>query len=88
MSKNYVLHSTTESRENGTISILAIIETIFFVALTWGVAYYYNTYTHIFVAIAIAPFLLLKTPISTQKAIELFLNKQKNIIMIRFFGYF
>ena len=77
MSKNYVLRSTQESRDNGTTSILAIVETIFFVALTWGIAYYYDFYTHIYTAIAIAPFLLLRTPESTDKAIQWFLYKHK-----------
>ena len=75
--KNYVWHSTKESRDNQTISILAIVETIFFVVLTWFVAYHYNTYTHIYTAIAIAPFLLLKTPESVDKGIELFLYEYK-----------
>lgn len=73
MSKNYVLHSSQESRDKGVTSLLAILETLIFVALTWWVAYYYNTYTHIYTAIAIAPFLLLKTPESSDKAIEWFL---------------
>ena len=73
--KNFVWHSTKESREKQTISILAIVETLFFVVLTWGVAYYYDTYLHIYTAIAIAPFLLLKTPISTEKAIDWFLHE-------------
>jgi uncharacterized membrane protein YoaK (UPF0700 family) len=77
MSKNYVLRSTQESRDNGTTSILAIVETILLVALTWGVAYYYDFYTHIYTAIAIAPFLLLKTDKSIEKAIEWFLYEHK-----------
>ena len=77
MSKNYILHSSQESRDKGTTSILAIVETIFFVGLTWGIAYYYDTYTHIYTAIAIAPFLLLRTPESTDKAIEWFVHEYK-----------
>lgn len=77
MSKNYVLYSTPESRENHTTSLLAIFETIFFVLLTWGIAYYFDTYIHIYIAIAIAPFLLLRTPESTEKAIEWFLYESE-----------
>lgn len=73
MPKNYVLKSTQESRDSQTTSILAIVETIFFTFLTWGVAVYFDTYIHIYTAIAIAPFLLLKTPESIDKAIEWFL---------------
>jgi len=77
MAKNYVMHSTEESRERRIASVLAIVETVFLVFLTWFIAVHFNTYTHIYVAIAIAPFLLLKTPQSTQKAIELFQYKHK-----------
>ena len=77
MSRNYVLHSNQESRDSGVTSVLAIVETVFFVALAWWVAYYYDTYVHIYTAIAIAPFLLLKTPASTDKAIEWFLHKDE-----------
>ncbi|CAA6819356.1 MAG: Unknown protein [uncultured Sulfurovum sp.] len=77
MLKNKVWYSTQKSRDNQTTSILAIVETIFFVILTWGIAYYFDTYIHIYTAIAIAPFLLLKTPESTEKAIEWFLYEYK-----------
>ena len=77
MLKNKVWYSTQKSRDNQITSVLAIFETIFFVILTWGIAYYYDTYIHIYTAIAIAPFLLLKTPESTEKAIEWFLYEYK-----------
>ncbi|CAA6815703.1 MAG: Unknown protein [uncultured Sulfurovum sp.] len=75
MLKNKVWYSTQESRDKHITSILAIVETIFFVILTWGIAYYYDTYLHIYTALAIAPFLLLKTPKSTKTAIEWYLYK-------------
>ena len=76
MKIKYVLFSTQESREKKIPSVLAIAETILMVTLTWGIAYYYNTYLHIYIAITIAPFLLLKTPESTKKAINIFLTKE------------
>ncbi len=72
MSKNYVSRSTEESRENYVISRLAIIESLFFVALSWGIAYYYDFYLHIYIAIGIAFFSFLKTPESTDSALEFF----------------
>jgi len=67
--------SNQTRRENRDISILAIIETIFFVFLTWFIAYRYNTYTHIYSSILIAPLLLLKTNFSINTAIRWFIHE-------------
>jgi len=69
-----VNHSTSDSREAKRPSKLAIAETIVLSLLTWFVAYYFDTLWYIISAIAIAPFLLLKSDRSTQKAIEWFLT--------------
>lgn len=70
---NWVWRSTEASREEGKISILAIIETFFFVLLTWGVAFYFNFYYYLFVPLVLTPFLMLKTPKSIELSHHLFL---------------
>lgn len=78
---NWVWYSTEASRTEGEISILAIAETLFFVLLTWGVAFYFNFY-YLFVPLVLTPFLMLKTPKSIEDSHHLFLNKVK----IQFFS--
>lgn len=63
---NWVWYSTEVSRAEGKISILAIVETLFFVLLTWGVAFYFNFYYYLFVPLVLTPFLMLKTPKSIE----------------------
>jgi hypothetical protein len=94
MSKNYVSRSTEESREKHIISRLAIIESLFFVALAWFIAYYYDFYIHIYVALGIAFFSFLKTPESTKEALDFFFfynhdrmyyyNRDKSILITIF----
>ena len=83
MKKNFVKHSSVESREKGAISILAIFETTIFVVLTWSIAYYYNNYTFLYLSILAVPFFLLKTQRSIDKAIDLFFRvKDINIMLL------
>ncbi|MDD4883001.1 hypothetical protein [Sulfuricurvum sp.] len=70
---NWVWHSTEASRTEGTVSILAIIETLFFVLLTWGVAVYFNFYYYLFAPLVLTPFLMLKTSESVELAHHIFL---------------
>ncbi|WP_139458331.1 hypothetical protein, partial [Bathymodiolus thermophilus thioautotrophic gill symbiont] len=67
--KTWVWTSTENSREKQKLSVLAVVETIFFVLLTWFVAWYFDSYIHIVTAILIAPLLLLKTPKSIDEGI-------------------
>ena len=76
--KNIVTHSTPKSREAKIPSKLAIAETLFLSLLTWFITYYFDTLWYIISAIAIAPFLLLKSDRSTQKAIEWFTTTYKD----------
>lgn len=70
---NSVWYSTEVSRAEGKISILAIVETLFFVLLTWGVAFYFNFYYYLFVPLVLTPFFILKTPKSIELSHHLFL---------------
>ncbi|MDD2368667.1 MAG: hypothetical protein PHQ90_05140 [Sulfuricurvum sp.] len=70
---NWVWRSTEASREENKVSILAIVETLFFVFLTWGVAFYYNFYYYLFVPLILTPFLMLKTPESVEQSHRMFL---------------
>jgi len=79
---NWVWYSTEVSRAEGKISILAIVETLFFVLLTWSVAFYYNFYYYLFVPLVFTPFLMLKTPKSIEYSHYLFLNN----VNIQFFS--
>ena len=94
MSESYVTRSTEVSREKFIISRLAIIESIFFVAVAWFIAYYYDFYIHIYVALGIAFFSFLKTPESTDEALDFFFfynhdrmhyyNRDKSILITIF----
>lgn len=79
---NWVWYSTEVSRAEDKVSILAIAETLFFVLLTWGVAFYNNFYYYLFLPLVLTPFLMLKTPKSIEDSHYLFLNKVK----IQFFS--
>lgn len=79
---NWVWYSTEVSRTEDKVSILAIAETLFFVLLTWGVAFYNNFYYYLFLPLVLTPFLMLKTPKSIEDSHYLFLNKVK----IQFFS--
>ena len=80
---NWVWRSTETSRAESKISILAIIETLFFVLLTWGIAFYYNFYYYFFVPLVLTPFLMLKTPESVESSHHLFLYEIDKNYFIR-----
>lgn len=53
--------STPLSADRGEISVLAIVETIAAISISMGIAWYYETVTHIAVSACLAPVLLLRT---------------------------
>lgn len=59
-------YSTVESAENLEISVLAVLESICAVSLSLWLAWHFQSYTHIVVAIVLAPLLLLRTEESTR----------------------
>jgi hypothetical protein len=63
------IYSTPQSAEEGEISLLAIIETIAAVSLSFWIAVHYQTVTHIFFGACLAPLFLLRTPKSTDFAL-------------------
>jgi hypothetical protein len=73
MSKKHVSRSTKESRKSHTTSTLAMVESIFLAVISLSIAYYYDFYTHIYIAVALAFFSFLKTPDSTDSANDHFL---------------
>ncbi|MEI6986544.1 MAG: hypothetical protein WCK65_10475 [Rhodospirillaceae bacterium] len=66
------MHSTPNSIENGEASALAILETVLAVAAYWWFAWYFDTHTHLLVSIAVAPFLLLRSPQSVDLGVKWF----------------
>jgi hypothetical protein len=58
--------STHESVEEEEVSALALFETAVAIGLSWFIYRYVGTLRHVAVAAAVAPFLLLRTPESTE----------------------
>lgn len=65
-------YSTVESAENLKISVLAVMESICAVSLSLWLAWHFQSYTHIVVAIGLAPLLLLRTEESTRLGLKWF----------------
>jgi len=65
-------HSTVESAEKLEFSVLAAVESVCAVSLSLWVAWYFQTYTHLVVAIGLAPLLLLRTDESTRLGLKWF----------------
>jgi hypothetical protein len=59
-------YSTVESAENLEFSVLAVLESVGAVTLSLWLAWHFQTYTHLMVAIVIAPLLLLRTDESVE----------------------
>jgi hypothetical protein len=68
----FVWHSTAASVESGTISILAACEVIVAVILYWFVAVWLHTQAHLWISIAIAPLLLLRSEASVALGVKWF----------------
>jgi hypothetical protein len=69
-----VLWSTPESIERGEASWLAVLETILAVAAYWGIAWYFDTHTHLLISVLVAPLLLLRSLESTELGVKWFVN--------------
>ncbi len=81
--RRWVWFSTPASVEAGKTSVLAVIETLVAIALTISLAIYFKTLTYIAITACIAPFLLLRTPESTQMGVEWF-TRYEDFITISF----
>ena len=67
-------YSTVESAENLEFSVLAVLESICAVSLSLWLTWYFRSYTHVIVAIVLAPLLLLRTEESTRLGLKWFGN--------------
>lgn len=65
-------YSTVESAANLEFSILAAVESVCAVSLALWLAWYFQTYTHLVVAVLVAPLLLLRTEESTELGLRWF----------------
>lgn len=65
-------HSTPESVEAGEVTILAVLETVLAVSVALYVAFRFNFTTHIAFGAIVAPFLMLRTDRSTDRAVRIF----------------
>jgi len=72
--KRCVRWSTPESRDAGQISVLAIAETVFAVALYWWIAIYFDTHLHLVISLLVAPLLLLRSERSIEADVVWFLQ--------------
>ena len=85
-------HCTVESAENKEFSLLALLESLFAVSLSLGIAFWYDYWWHIVIASCLAPFLLLRTDESTRKGLQTFnkiwekLDPTSNIVLSVFLG--
>ncbi|WP_165742100.1 hypothetical protein [Candidatus Thiosymbion oneisti] len=68
----FVRWSTAESRAAGRISILAIAETLFAVALYWWIAIRFDTHIHLVTSLFVAPLLLLRSERSIAAGVDWF----------------
>ncbi len=57
----FVWWSTNKSVADGVPSVLAALEVVFAVAAYWAIAIYFETTTHLWVSICVAPLLLLRS---------------------------
>ena len=64
--------SSPDSVENGTPSVLAIVETLVAITVSVWFAVHFDTYKFIAMSACIAPFLLLRTEESTEHGIMMF----------------
>jgi hypothetical protein len=59
--KRFVWWSTDKSVADGTPSVLAALEVVVAVGVYWAIAIYFETTTHLWVSICVAPLLLLRS---------------------------
>jgi len=70
--KSFHLYSTVESAEKLEFSVLAAAESVGAVIFSLWLAWYFQTYTHLVVAIVVAPLLLLRTEESVELGLRWF----------------
>ncbi|MDI1312109.1 hypothetical protein [Prosthecobacter sp.] len=73
--RSWVWHATFKSRVAGKISVLACAETLFAIALYWGIAIHWDTHWHLLSSVFIAPLLLLRSPESMKLGVRWFLKE-------------
>ena len=61
----WVWYSTPETAEARIVSVLACVETLVAMAI-YAWVFVYVTKLHLLIAVCVAPFLLLRTPLSTE----------------------
>lgn len=62
---------TPLSSDRGEVSVLACVESLLAISISLGIAWYYQTITHIAISACLAPFLLLRTKRSTLRGLIL-----------------
>jgi len=77
MFKNWVWTSSVESADRLQFSVLALVETLVAVSVSFYVWIYYGFYWHIITGLVIAPLFFLRSRKSERDAIALFLKKIK-----------
>lgn len=70
--KSWVFFSNPASIQAGTLSLLAVLETVVAVAVYWLIAWKWETHLHLLVSTCIAPLLLLRSDTSVQEGVEWF----------------
>jgi hypothetical protein len=81
--RDWVWRSSFKSVAQGKISLFAMVETFIAMSIALAIWYYNGTFIHILAGLAIAPFLLLRTPKSTEDGVKLF----KKIIYTKIIDY-
>jgi len=77
--KSFCWYSTVESAEKLEFSVLAAVESVCAVTLSLWLAWYFQTYTHLVVAIVVAPLLLLRTEESVELGLRWFVGFSEGI---------
>lgn len=72
--RQWVWRATLESRAAGKVSVLAVGETVFAVALYWWIAIRWDTHWHLVTSVFIAPLLLVRSPESIDAGVRWFLT--------------
>ena len=78
--RRWVWFSTPASVDAEKISVLAVLETLLAIGLTIGLAIHFETLTYIAITACIAPFMLLRTPESTEMGVDWFARYEKLLI--------
>lgn len=74
--RGWVWHSTLETKAEGKISVLAVVETVLACIGYWWFAFHFDTHWHLLTSIFVAPLLLLRSPESIKLGVDWFLAEQ------------